>query len=125
MTLLSRVVLPTPLRPIRQTTLPPSTSRSTSRRMSVSPYATCSCLMHNMVLPVLSEVNLNHFWVALHFLNGALAERLALMQNGHGAGNLPDEGHVMVNHQQRVLARHGQQEFARALGFLGRHAGHR
>src|SRR5438309_7813432 len=75
-TLLSSVVLPTPLRPMRQTTFPCFTSRSTSRRMSVSPYATCSCLMESIGLPVLSEVNLNHLGIALHFLHGSLTEHL-------------------------------------------------
>ena len=81
--------------------------------------------MHSMILPVLSEVDLNNFWIALHFLNGALAERLALVQNCHGAGNLADERHVMIDDQQGMLARHGKKEFAGALGFLRRHAGHR
>src|SRR5438093_651830 len=41
-TLLSNVLLPTPLRPIKQTTSPGPTARSTSRTISVSPYATDS-----------------------------------------------------------------------------------
>src|SRR5438552_11764138 len=39
-TLLSSVLLPTPLRPIKQTTSPGPTAKSTSRTISVSPYAT-------------------------------------------------------------------------------------
>src|SRR5439155_24709907 len=39
-TLFSNVLLHTPLRPIKQTTSPGPTSKSTSRTISVSPYAT-------------------------------------------------------------------------------------
>src|SRR5580658_5503550 len=46
------VVLPTPLRPIRQTICPGATSRSTSRTMLDSPYATHSELILSIVVPV-------------------------------------------------------------------------
>src|SRR5207302_3763885 len=120
MMLLSSVVLPTPLRPMRQTTFPCFTSRSTSRRMSVSPYATCSCLMLSIGLPVVSEIYLNHLGIALHFLHGALTERLALVQNGHSAGDLADESHVVVDHHQRMLAGQRQEQLTGAFGLLRR-----
>src|SRR5437879_110492 len=97
MMLLSSVVLPTPLRPMRQTTSPGFTARSTSRRMRVSPYAVCSCSIRSIALPVLSEINLNDLRVALHFLDGPLAEDLALVEDGHHAGDLADEIHVMID----------------------------
>src|SRR5947209_9302023 len=46
------VVLPTPLRPIRQTICPGATSRSTSRTMLVSPYATDNERILSIVVPV-------------------------------------------------------------------------
>ena len=47
------------------------------------------------------------------------------MEDGDFAGDLADKGHVMVDDDQSMLARHGQQEVASSLRFLGRHAGDR
>src|SRR4051794_10100061 len=104
MMLLSSVVLPTPLRPMRQTSWPAPTSKSTPRKMSVSPYDTCSCSIWSIAFAVLAEVHLDHFRVALHFRHRALAEDAALVQHRHAAGDLPHERHVVVNDEQRVLA---------------------
>src|SRR2546427_5302111 len=90
MTLLSSVVLPTPLRPIRQTTWDGPISRSTSRRIRLSPYATDSFWMRSIFLfPVLAEIDFDHLGIALHFLHRALAQHLAFVQHGHFHGNLP------------------------------------
>src|SRR5437773_4849453 len=118
MMLLRRVVLPTPLRPMRQTTWPGPTSRSTSRKIWLSPYDTCSCSMRSIGFAILSEIDLNDAGIALHFLHGPLAEDLSLVQHGDLAGNLPHEGHVMIDHQQGALARHGKQQLAGPLRFL-------
>src|SRR5579883_3351441 len=107
MMLLRSVVLPTPLRPIRQTTSPGPISRSTSRRIKVSPYATDRFSMCSIGLAVLSEIDFDHLGVALHLLHGALAENLALVQDGHLHGDLAHEGHVMVDDDQGMLAGHG------------------
>src|SRR5438105_5525344 len=99
MTLLSSVVLPTPLRPMRQTTSPGPTCKWTSRRIRLSPYATDSCSIVSIGLAILSQINLDHLGVALHLRDRALAEGLALVQDSHGPGDLPHERHVMIDHQ--------------------------
>src|SRR5437870_11771992 len=107
--LFRRVVLPTPLRPMRQTTCPGPTSRSTSRKICVSPYDTCSCSMRSIGFAILSEIDLNNAGVTLHLLHGPLAEDLSLVQHGDLAGDLPHEGHVVIDNQEGALARHGEQ----------------
>src|SRR5437763_10878325 len=123
MTLLSSVVLPTPLRPMRHTSCPGPTSRSTPRRISVSPYATCNCSIRSMGLSVLAEIDLDDLGVALDFLHCTLAKYLPLVKHRDLAGDLPDEGHVVVDDDERVFAGHRLKEFAGALGFARRHAG--
>src|SRR5436309_3544437 len=81
----------------RQTTSSGRTSRLTSRRMSVSPYATdrfCTC---SMALALLSQVHLDHLGVALHLAYRALGEHLALVQDRHPIGDLANKGHIVVN----------------------------
>src|SRR5437588_12109017 len=96
MMLLSSVVLPTPFRPIRQTTCDGPTSRSTSRRIRLSPYATDSFSIRSIFLfPVLPQVDFDHPGIALHFPDRALAEQLPFMEHGHFRGNLPHERHVV------------------------------
>src|SRR5262245_8384802 len=116
MTLLSSVVLPTPLRPIRQTTCDGLTSRSTSRRIRLSPYATDNFSMRSIVLfPVLPEVDFDHLGIALHLRHRALAEHPPFVQHRYFHGDLPHECHVMIDHQQRVLLGHRHEQFAGAL----------
>src|SRR3954451_2553156 len=104
MTLLSSVVLPTPLRPIRQTSSPGRTSRLTPRRTCVSPYATDSVLTWSMLFAALAQIDLDHARVALHLRHAPLAQLAALMQHRDARGDLADERHVVVDDQQRVLA---------------------
>src|SRR5262245_24721447 len=92
MTLLSSGGLPTPLRPMRQTTSPGPTCRSTSRRIRLSPYATDSCSIVSIGLAVLSQINFDHLGVALHFHDRALTQDLPLVQHRHRPGNLADKG---------------------------------
>src|SRR5208283_1189631 len=99
MMLFSSVVLPTPLRPIRQTTLPASTSKSMSRRICVSPYDTDSFWISSMGCFVLSEIDFDHLGVVLHLIHGALAKSHALVEDRHGLGDLADERHVMFDDQ--------------------------
>src|SRR6516225_8278237 len=114
MTLLSSVVLPTPLRPMRQTSSPALTSRLTSRRICVSPYATDRLLTWSMLVPVLAQVDLDHARVALHLGHPPLAQLLSLVQHGDARGDLPDKCHVVVDDQKRVLLGQGQEQFAGA-----------
>src|SRR5579872_4192278 len=125
MTLLSSVVLPTPLRPIRQTNSPGPTSRLTSRRTCVSPYATDRLLTRSMLFAALAQVDLDHARVALHFRHAALAQLPPLVQYRDARGDLAHERHVVVDDQQRVLAGHRQQQLAGTLRLARRHAGDR
>src|SRR5262245_31403244 len=111
MMLLSRVVFPTPLRPMRQTTSPADTCMSTWRRICVSPYDTESCSISSICLAILSQIDFDHFGIALHVANRALAENFTLVQDGYLHGDLPHERHVVVDDQQRVPARHRHQQF--------------
>src|SRR3982751_3729557 len=91
MTLFSSVVLPTPLRPIRQTSSPGRTSRLTSRRMSVSPCDADRFSIRSMFVAALSQVDLDDLRVALHLLHRPLAEDLPLVQHGDAHGDLAHE----------------------------------
>src|SRR5438309_6056892 len=81
MTLLSSVVLPTPLRPIRQTSSPGPTSRLTPRRTCVSPYPTDRLFTWSMLAPALPEIDLDHARVALHLGHAPLTQLAALVQH--------------------------------------------
>src|SRR5437762_2595545 len=121
--LLSSVLLPTPLRPIRQTSSFGPTSRSMSRRTTDSPYATDQFWICNSVIfvPVLTQVDFDHLRVALYLVHRALAQRLAFVQHGHAVRDLADEGHVVIDDDQRVLAGHRQQQLAGSLRLARRH----
>src|SRR5439155_25458550 len=123
MMLLSSVVLPTPLRPIRHTTCPACTSRLTSRRISVSPYDTDRFSICIIDFAILSQIDFDHLGIALYLAHGALAENLALVQHRHRHGNLPDERHVVVDDEQGVFLGHGHEQFAGAFGLARAHAG--
>src|SRR5947209_12259746 len=125
MALLRSVVLPTPFRPIKQTTSPAPTVKSTPRTISGSPYATESCSTRNIGLPILSEIDFDHLVVLLHFPHRTFAKDSDFVKYGDGGGDLPDEGHVVFDDQQGVLSSHGHQQLAGFLGFAVGHAGHR
>src|SRR5262245_17482549 len=84
MTARSTVVLPTPLRPMRQTTCPAGTVRSTPHRTCEPPYATSSFSTDSMGLLALAQVDLLHARVALHLLARPLAQHAALVEHGDG-----------------------------------------
>src|SRR5262245_56073483 len=85
MIVLSSVVFPTPLRPMRQTTPPAGTSRETSQRIWLSPYATLSPLISSMGtlgmgVAAAPQVDLHHALVLLHLVHRALAQHAALVK---------------------------------------------
>src|SRR5439155_4189695 len=87
--LFSSVVLPTPLRPIRHTTSPAPTSRSTSRRTRLSPYDADSFSIRNIgFFPVLGQVHFDHPPVPLDLLHRPLAQHPALVEHRHRPGDL-------------------------------------
>src|SRR5271169_2525355 len=103
MMLLSSVVLPTPLRPIRQTAPPLGTVRLTSRNTRPSPYEPLSCSSVSTIALFPSEIDLDHARVALHQIHRSLEEQRALVQHGHGLRDLTDEGHVVLDDQDRLI----------------------
>ena len=54
-----------------------------------------------------------------------LGEHAALVQHRDLARDLLDEGHVVLDHHERVLAGERQEQLAGALGLLVAHAGDR
>src|SRR5229473_6485070 len=101
-TLLSSVLLPTPLRPIKQTTSPGPTAKSTSRTISVSPYATESFSIASIGVSILSEVHLDYFGVFLNRFYSTFAEDLALVKDRYGLRDLADESHIVLDDQEGV-----------------------
>src|SRR5438552_15120674 len=102
-TVLSSVVFPTPLRPMRHTTLFAGTVRSTDQSTWDSPYATSRPSTVSMGLLAVAEVDLEDAWIRLHLLHGAFAEDGPLMQHGDLARDLADELHVVLDDQHRAV----------------------
>ena len=50
---------------------------------------------------------------------------LSFVQHHDAPGNRSNEGHIMLDNHDRVLARQRQQELGRALDLVRRHAGNR
>src|SRR5581483_1159478 len=125
--LLSVVVLPTPLRPIKQTSRFAGTSSCTPRRMREPPMLTWRLSMRSMSVVVMlaAEINLYHAFVVLHFVDAAFAQNRALVQHGHFFRNLPDENHVVLDDDNRVPSREAQQQLAGFCCFFISHAGGR
>src|ERR1700730_18528093 len=79
---LSSVVLPTPLRPIRQTTPPSGTWRETSQSTWLSPYATSRPRISSIGFPAPAQIDLHHPVVLLHLFHGPFAEDAPLVEHG-------------------------------------------
>ena len=58
-------------------------------------------------------------------LHRSLGKHAAFVQHGHLARDLLDERHVVLDHDERVLAGERQEELGRALRLLVAHAGDR
>src|SRR5688500_17882541 len=100
MMVLSRVVFPTPFRPMRQTTPPAGTARETSQSTWLSPYATLRPVMSSMGgIPAPAEIDFQHPVVLLDLVHRPFAEDAALMKHGHRAGDAPHELHVVLDDQ--------------------------
>src|SRR5438067_1797268 len=121
------VVLPTPLRPIRQTTLFAGTVRSTLHSTCDSPYAASTrstASMGDLFFP-LPEVDLEHARIGLDLVDRAFAEHGALVQHRHLARDLADEFHVVLDHQHRTVGGDRLEQLPGASGLLVGHAGDR
>src|SRR5881397_4135264 len=82
-TALRSVVLPTPLRPMRQTTSPGATLRSTPQSTCDPPYATSRRSTVSIDrLAAASDVHLEHARIRLHLVHRPLAQHRALVEHG-------------------------------------------
>src|SRR3989441_2230802 len=123
---LSSVVFPTPLRPMRQTSSPGPTSRSTPQSTCDWPYATSSPLMDSIGrLAPASEIDLEDARIALDLLYRALAEHRPLMEHRDLAGDLPHEFHVVLDDEDRPVGGDRLEQLPRPRGLLVGHAGDR
>src|SRR3954462_558330 len=73
-----------------------------------------------------SEVGLDHFRIAAHFLRRAVADLLAVIQHHHAVGDVHHHAHVVLDqhHGRAELVVHVQDEAAHVLLLLQVHAGH-
>src|SRR6185369_208157 len=116
---LSRVVLPTPLRPIRQTSSPARTSRSTPQSTCDWPYATSRPLMDSIgPFALAPQVHLEDARIVLDLLDRALAQHRPLVEHRHRARDLPHELHVVLDDEHRAVRGDRLQQLARPLGLL-------
>src|SRR5437867_5139947 len=118
MTVLSNVVLPTPLRPMRQTTLFAGTLRSTLHNTCDSPYAASSCSTVSMLFLSMSEIDLEHARIGLDLVDGSLAQHRPLVKDRHLARDLTDELHVVLDDEHRAVGGDRLEQLAGAHRFL-------
>src|SRR5205809_718266 len=118
MIVFNSVVLPTPLRPMRHTTLFAGTVRSTPHSTCDSPYAASTPSTVSMRLLPLSEVDLEHARIGLHLVDRSLAQHGALMKDRHLAGDLAHELHVVLDDQHRAVRGDRLEQLAGARGLL-------
>src|ERR1700687_511615 len=124
MMLLRSVVLPTPLRPIRQTAEPVGTVRLTSRRTNPSPYETLIFSMLSMGALFPPEINFDDARMPLDLIDGAFEEQCALVQHGDSPGNLAHEGHVVLDDQDGLILCDRLQQLTCLLGLIVGHTGY-
>ena len=72
-----------------------------------------------------AQVDLVDARIGLHLGEGALGEHLAVVEHGDPVGERAHHVHVVLDDQQRHVARQRLQHAGHALGLLGRHAGGR
>src|SRR5689334_5224920 len=95
---LSSGVLPTPLRPTRQTQPPAGTSRPTSPSAWLPPSNWFPCAAASIVVVgSLTEVDLHDARVALDLRHRAVGQHLAFVQDGHAARDAAHELHVVLD----------------------------
>src|SRR4051812_49124644 len=99
MTVLSRVVLPTPLRPITHIRRPSPTSRETPKSTRALPYPASSPSTDSILGPLTrsSQVDLLHPGIRADLLHRPLHQHLALVEDGDLRGVAPQEVHVVLD----------------------------
>src|SRR5215470_13461986 len=124
MMLFNSVVLPTPLRPRRQTTCPGGTCRCTSHNTWLSPYDTFRSLMVSIDVVPSTQIDFNDASIALHHVHGALTQDTALMQHRDSLRRLTHKLHVVLHDQYRVVLRQSLQKLPGLLALVFGHTGY-
>src|SRR3954451_9517998 len=86
----SRLVLPTPLRPSTQVTLPGSAAIDTPRSACAAPEERLMLSTFSMSSP---QIHLDHAFVRRNLVDGALRQHRTFVQAGDLDAELADEGH--------------------------------
>src|SRR5258708_445962 len=68
------------------------------------------------------KINLDHARIVLHGVQRTLGQHAAFMQHRHLARDARDEGHVVLDHDQRMGSREGQEKLRGALRLVVAHA---
>src|SRR5262252_8561300 len=123
MMLFNSVVLPTPLRPRRQTTCPGGTCRCTSHNTWLSPYDTFRSLMVSIDVVPSTQIDFNDAGIALHHVHGALTQNTALMQYCDSLRRLTHKLHVVLDDQHGVMLCQPLQELSGLLALVFGHPG--
>src|SRR5574341_1129469 len=105
MMLFNSVVLPTPLRPRRQTTCPGGTCRCTSHNTWLSPYDTFRPSTVSIDAVPSAQIDLDNAGIALHRIHRALTQDTALMQHRDALRRLTHKLHVVFYNQDGVILR--------------------
>src|ERR1700752_3448634 len=94
------VVLPAPLRPSNVTSSPRPISKSIPCRMCDSPYQACRpATFRSGSTMTGTDIGFDDLRVPGHRGVGPLRQHLAARQHGDGVGEIGDDGHVVLDHQ--------------------------
>src|SRR5262247_4131921 len=121
MMLFNSVVLPTPLRPRRQTTCPGGTCRFTSHNTWLSPYDTFRPSTVSIDVVPSAQIDLDDAGITLHHIHGALTQDTALMQHCDALRRLTHKLHVVLHDQHSVTLRQPLQELSGLLALVFGH----
>src|SRR5882724_2661693 len=123
---LSVVVLPAPLRPIRQTISPLATSMPTSCSTWLGPYHAFSLLISSIrsVLP-LAQIDSFHRLVLPNLLWRPLRQQLAMMQHQDAIADPEHELHLVFNQNNGPFAGKLDDEVHHGSGLFRAHSSRR
>ena len=79
-------------------------------------------MLQHAHVPRYTSITRGSFCTSIH---GALRHHAPFVQHRHAPGNRSHEIHVVLDDDDRVVARERHQQLRRALGLLRRHSGHR
>src|SRR6266446_6047849 len=116
------VVLPTPLRPSTVATCPCPTCNDTPWRIMLSPYPAWTSRTSSIVGP---QVDLGHAGVLADLRLCALSEHTALVEDDDALGQRQRDVHVVLDEQERHVAREAVDHGGHRGGLGRRQAGRR